>query len=133
MVSSRRSSGIPPDSLESEDASGTPEAADDPSFQLLDLVHEEEDTEVAAAAISCKVSTAPESSSGILWTDSAQSQHTVKDGTRGLTSEMDDPSSLIATIFRLGYPLNKYLLSAHSVPGMVLRFCGYSNEDPAFR
>ena len=100
MVSSRRSSGIPPDSLESEDASGTPEAADDPSFQLLDLVHEEEDTEVAAAAISCKVSTAPESSSGILWTDSAQSQHTVKDGTRGLTSEMDDPSSLIATIFR---------------------------------
>ncbi|CAI9161912.1 unnamed protein product [Rangifer tarandus platyrhynchus] len=53
VVSSRRSSGIPSDSLESEDASGTPEAADDASFQLLDLVHEE-DAEVAAAAISCK-------------------------------------------------------------------------------
>ncbi|KAB0346242.1 probable RNA polymerase II nuclear localization protein SLC7A6OS [Muntiacus reevesi] len=56
VVSSRRSSGIPSDSLESEDASGTPEAADDASFQLLDLVHEEEDAEVAAAAVSCKKS-----------------------------------------------------------------------------
>ena len=39
---------------------------------------------------------------------SAQSQHTVKEGTRGLTLVMDDPPSLIATISRLGYPLNIY-------------------------
>uniref|UniRef100_A0A8C6CRQ7 Probable RNA polymerase II nuclear localization protein SLC7A6OS n=1 Tax=Moschus moschiferus TaxID=68415 RepID=A0A8C6CRQ7_MOSMO len=56
VVSSRRSSGIPSDTLESQDALGTPKAADDASFQLLDLVHEEEDAEVAAAAISCKKS-----------------------------------------------------------------------------
>lgn len=114
--------------MESEDASGTPKAADDASFQLLDLVHEEDAEVAAAAAISCKVSTAPESSSGLLWTNNVQSQHTVEEGTRGLTSEMDDPSSLIATIFRLGYPFDIY-----SAPGLILRFCGYSNEDPAFR
>ncbi|KAJ1072717.1 PREDICTED: probable RNA polymerase II nuclear localization protein SLC7A6OS [Capra hircus] len=56
VVSSHRSSEIPSDSLESEDASGTPKAADDASFQLLDLVHEEDAEVAAAAAISCKKS-----------------------------------------------------------------------------
>ncbi|XP_016056260.1 PREDICTED: probable RNA polymerase II nuclear localization protein SLC7A6OS [Miniopterus natalensis] len=56
VVSSRRSSGIPSDGLESEDVQGNPEAEDDAGFQLLDLVHEEGDPEAAAAASSCKVS-----------------------------------------------------------------------------
>uniref|UniRef100_A0A8C4MPQ7 Probable RNA polymerase II nuclear localization protein SLC7A6OS n=1 Tax=Equus asinus asinus TaxID=83772 RepID=A0A8C4MPQ7_EQUAS len=55
VVSSRRSSGIPSGGLESEDAPGNPEAAEDAGFQLLDLVHEEGDLE-AAAADSCKTS-----------------------------------------------------------------------------
>nr|XP_058900893.1 probable RNA polymerase II nuclear localization protein SLC7A6OS isoform X1 [Kogia breviceps] len=54
VVSSRRSSGIPSDGLGSEDAPGSPEAAEDAGFQLLDLVHEEGDPE--ATAISCKTS-----------------------------------------------------------------------------
>lgn len=71
VVSSRRSSGIPLGGLESEDAPGNPEAAEDAGFQLLDLVHEEGDLE-AAAADSCKVSTHAEANAG-LWTDSAKS------------------------------------------------------------
>ena len=71
VVSSRRSSGIPSGGLGSEDAPGSPEAAEDAGFQLLDLVHEEGDPEVAA--ISCKVSTRRESSSGLLGTESTQS------------------------------------------------------------
>ncbi|XP_054566160.1 probable RNA polymerase II nuclear localization protein SLC7A6OS isoform X3 [Eptesicus fuscus] len=50
VVSSRRSSGIPLDALESEDVLGNPEADGDAGFQLLDLVHEEGDPEAAAAA-----------------------------------------------------------------------------------
>ncbi|XP_023980930.1 probable RNA polymerase II nuclear localization protein SLC7A6OS [Physeter macrocephalus] len=71
VVSSRRSSGIPLGGLGSEDAPGSPEAAEDSGFQLLDLVHEEGDPE--AAAISCKVSTRRESSSGLLERESTQS------------------------------------------------------------
>ncbi|XP_036130421.1 probable RNA polymerase II nuclear localization protein SLC7A6OS isoform X2 [Molossus molossus] len=57
VVSSlRSSSGITSDGLESEDVRGNPEANDDAGFQLLDLVHEGGDPEVAAAAGSCKVS-----------------------------------------------------------------------------
>lgn len=58
VVSSlRSSSGITSDDLESEDVRGNPEANGGAGFQLLDLVHEEGDPEVAAAAGSCKVST----------------------------------------------------------------------------
>ncbi|XP_057567072.1 probable RNA polymerase II nuclear localization protein SLC7A6OS isoform X2 [Hippopotamus amphibius kiboko] len=56
VVSSRRSSGILSGGLESEDAPGSPETAEDAGFQLLDLVHEEGDPEAAAAAISCETS-----------------------------------------------------------------------------
>uniref|UniRef100_A0A673UGD2 Probable RNA polymerase II nuclear localization protein SLC7A6OS n=2 Tax=Suricata suricatta TaxID=37032 RepID=A0A673UGD2_SURSU len=50
VISSRRSSGIPSGSPESEDALGNPKATEDASFQLFDLVHEEGDAETAAAA-----------------------------------------------------------------------------------
>ncbi|XP_078295044.1 putative RNA polymerase II nuclear localization protein SLC7A6OS [Panthera onca] len=61
VISSRRSSGIPSGSLESEDVPGNPEATEDGSFQLFDLVHEEGDPETtaaaaAAAAVSSKIS-----------------------------------------------------------------------------
>ncbi|KAM5133794.1 putative RNA polymerase II nuclear localization protein SLC7A6OS [Callospermophilus lateralis] len=49
VVSSRRSSGTS-GSLESEYAPGTPKAAGDADFQLLDLVHEEEDPEADTTA-----------------------------------------------------------------------------------
>lgn len=71
MISSRRSSGIPSSGLESEDAPGNPEAAEDAGFQLLDLVHEEGDPEALATAGSPKVSTHPEESAGLPRTDSA--------------------------------------------------------------
>lgn len=65
MISSRRSSGIPSGGLESEDPPGNPEAAEDASFQLFDLVHEEEDDpEAVATAGSSKVSTGPEEREG---------------------------------------------------------------------
>ncbi|MBZ3878028.1 putative RNA polymerase II nuclear localization protein SLC7A6OS [Sciurus carolinensis] len=54
VVSSHRSSGTS-GSPRSEYAPGTPEAAGDADFQLLDLVHEEEDPE-AANTDSCKTS-----------------------------------------------------------------------------
>lgn len=67
VVSSHRSSGIPSGGLESEDAPGSPEAtAEDAGFQLLDLVREEEDPEAANATISRKVSTRPQSRTGLL-------------------------------------------------------------------
>lgn len=69
MISSRRSSGIPSGSLESEDVPGNPEATEDGSFQLFDLVHEEGDPETAAAAapaaVSSKVSSRREQSAGL--------------------------------------------------------------------
>ncbi|KAM8954698.1 putative RNA polymerase II nuclear localization protein SLC7A6OS [Lycaon pictus] len=49
VISSRRSSGIPSGGLESEDPPENPEAAEDASFQLFDLVHEEEDDPEAVA------------------------------------------------------------------------------------
>ncbi|XP_004431819.1 PREDICTED: probable RNA polymerase II nuclear localization protein SLC7A6OS [Ceratotherium simum simum] len=55
VVSSRRSWGIPSGGLESEDAPGNLEDAEDAGFQLFDLVHEEGDLE-AAAAVSGKTS-----------------------------------------------------------------------------
>lgn len=73
VVSSRRSSGIPLDALESEDVLGNPEADGDAGFQLLDLVHEEGDPEAAgAAADSYKVSTPPRRRAGLLPTSSAR-------------------------------------------------------------
>ncbi|KAF6079475.1 solute carrier family 7 member 6 opposite strand [Phyllostomus discolor] len=55
VVSSRRSSNIPSDGLESEDLRENPEADDGAGFQLLELIHEEGDPETAAA-VSCKAS-----------------------------------------------------------------------------
>ncbi|XP_066205019.1 probable RNA polymerase II nuclear localization protein SLC7A6OS [Saccopteryx leptura] len=55
VVSSRRSSEIPSDGVESEYVRGNREADDDSGFQLLDLVHEEGDSEASAAG-SCKTS-----------------------------------------------------------------------------
>ncbi|XP_008565350.1 PREDICTED: probable RNA polymerase II nuclear localization protein SLC7A6OS [Galeopterus variegatus] len=55
VISSRRSLGITSGGLESEYTLGSPEAARDTGFQLFDLVHEEGDSEAAAAG-SCKTS-----------------------------------------------------------------------------